>query len=154
MVIDHSAYAKGPAGVYVTVEFLDDSFGRLGIEYDRAGPNDKLADRYVAADNALRLANTGTWRRAVFHLPDLRLGHGQNWGADFRLTGRRIAVRRITVSARPPADYVPGRSNNEPAIRALAVERPSGMELTFGNDASASDAPLYRAVGHQRRELC
>ena len=145
VIVDHPAYAKGPVDVYVTVEFLDESFGRLGLEYDRGG-NDGLAGHYVAAGEAIRLADSAIWRQGVYHLPALRLGHGQNWGADFRLTGRRLAVRRISISPRSPAGYDPLRSNNEPAFRALAVTRPAGMELTFGNDATAGDAPLYKAL--------
>ncbi len=146
VVVDHPAYTKGPVDVYVTIEFLDEALGRLGLEYDRAGGKDGLADRYVAAGDALRLTDSGSWRQGVFHLPALRLGHGQNWSADFRLTGRRVAVRRISVSAQPPAGYDPDRTNNEAALRALAVGRPPGMELTFGNDATPTDAPLYKAL--------
>lgn len=146
VVIGHPAYTRGPVDVYVTVEFLDENPGRLRLEYDRTGGADQPAARYVAAGETLLLTGSNAWRQAVFHLPDLRLGHGQNWGADFRLIGRRLAVRRITVSPKPPAGYVPGRSNNEPALRALAVTRRPGMELTFGNDASPSDAALFRAL--------
>ena len=131
VVIDHPAYTKGPVDVYVTVEFLDQSFGQLGLEYDRAGGKGGLADRYVPAGEALRLLDSGTWRQAVFHLPALRLGHGQNWGADFRLTGRRLTVRRITVSARRPAGYAPAdAADDEPWLKPYTGPSRSEVDAT------------------------
>ena len=144
--IDHPSYAKGPVDVFVTVEFLDEAIGRLGLEFDRAGGTGGHADRYVEAGDAILLTGSGTWRRGVFHLPALRLGRGQNWGTDFRITGRRVAVRRISVSPRPPAGYDPDRPHNEEGLRAVAVRRAPGMELTFGNDAGPTEAALYKAL--------
>ena len=128
VIVDHPAYAKGPVDVYVTVEFLDESFGRLGLEYDRGG-NDGLAGHYVAAGEAIRLADSAIWRQGVYHLPALRLGHGQNWGADFRLTGRRLAVRRISISG-----SIAGRLRPASLEQRTGFPRP-GRHAAGGNGA-------------------
>ena len=145
VVIDHPAYAQGPVDAYVNVEVFDDTFGRLTIQYDRDSPSPDIQTKYTAAGDTMLLTGARQWRRATFHLPDLRLGHGQNGGADFRLQGG-YAFRRIALSTRRPEGYDPQQPLDPDALRSLAVERPPGMELTFGNDASPADAAIFRAL--------
>jgi hypothetical protein len=146
VAIDHPAYAQGPVDMYVVVEVWDERFGRISIQYDKDDPSPGVASKYTAAGDTLLLTGSGRWRQGVFHLPALRLGHGQNMGADFRLAGHDFAVRRITVTPRPPAGYAPDQPLDPEALRNIAVARPAGMELTFGNDASPADAALFKAL--------
>ncbi len=146
VAVNHPAYLPGPRDLYVTAEVYDAAFGRLALQYDKAAATPTLESRYAAAEGSLLQLGGGTWRRAVFHLPAARLAHGQNGGADFRLDGPRLAVRAITVSPRRPADYAANQSPDAATLRALAVKRPPGMELTFGNDAHAADAAVFKAL--------
>jgi Glycosyl hydrolase family 14 len=104
-----------------------------------------INSKYTSANDTLLLTSSRQWRRATFHLPALRLGHGQNGGADFRLQGR-YAFRSITLTRRRPEGYDPQQPIDPDALRSLAVERPPGMELTFGNDASPTDAAIFKAL--------
>jgi hypothetical protein len=146
VAIDHPAYEQGPRDVYVVVEVWGERFGRISIQYDKDSPSPSIATKYTAAEDTLLLTGSGRWRRGVFHLPGLRLGHGQNFAADFRLAGRDFAVRSITVTPRRPAGYDPDQPLDSEALRGLAVARPPGMELTFGNDAGPADAALFKAL--------
>ena len=145
VVVDHPAYAQGPVDAYVTVEVFDDTFGRILIQYDRDSPAPDISTKYTSGNDTMLLPGSRQWRRATFHLPALRLGHGQNGGADFRLQGR-YAFRNITLTTRRPAGYDPQQPLDPDALRSLTVERPPGMELTFGNDASPADAAIFRAL--------
>lgn len=146
VAIDHPAYHQGPADLYVVAEVFDDMVGRLTLQYDKAALEPNIGTKYSAASDTLLLTGSGTWRRGVFHLPDLRLGHGQNGGADFRFAGSGVAFRRITVTQSRPAGYDPDQPNDPQALRHIAVSRPPGMELTYGNDANAADAALFKAL--------
>ena len=140
------AYAPGPRDVYVTVEVFDDRVDFLRLEYDKAVPDVTLRSKYSSLRSPTLLAKSGTWRGATFHLPDLRMGRGQNGGADFRLVAEGVAVRRVVVSSTPPAGFSEDVVDAE-SLRMLKVERPRGMELTFGNDATPLDAALFSALG-------
>jgi Beta-galactosidase len=144
--IDDPAYANGPRDLYVIIEVYDDAFTWLRLQYDKAGTPGDVADKYARCPDNLLLTGTGGWRRGVFHLPAARLGHGENGNTDFRLCAQGLAVRRITVTARRPDGYEAGQAVSAESLRALCVERPAGMELTFGNDATPADAALFKAL--------
>ena len=131
-----------------------DEIGRISIQYDKDDPAPDVASKYTAAGDTLLLTGSGQWRRGVFHLPALRLGHGQNMGRGFPL-GRPRLCRPQHHGHAAPAGRV--RSPDQPldpeALRNIAVARPTGMELTFGNDAGPADAACSRPVRDQRREL-
>ncbi len=146
VAIEHPSYQRGPVDVYVVAEVFDDTIGRLARFYDKDSPAPNLQTKYSPAGDTMLLVGTKTWRRGIFHLPDLRLGHGQNSGADFRFAGAKVALRRITVTPRRPADYDPDHPVPADVLQHLAVVRPSGMELTYGNDASPADAALFKAL--------
>ena len=146
VVVNHPDWAQGPVDAYVVAEVLDDVMGRVSVQYDQAGTVAKPGSKYAGAGETMLLTGSGKWRQGVFHLPALRLGHGQNGGADFRLAGRNLAVRRITVTAKQPAGYDPDQPLDAEALRGIAVTRPPGMELTYGNDASPADAALFKAL--------
>ena len=134
-------WTNGPvADAWAVFEVFDDRVARVGVQYDRSSP-DAPADRYAESPRSGWLVGSRAWRRVAFPLPGLSLRHGQNHGADFRLHGRDLAVRRIELTDRRPPEA------DAPAVPpVLAVHRPPGMELTFGNDASAEDAAVFRML--------
>lgn len=146
VIVDHPDFARGPRDVHVTVEFFDDEFGRLAVQYDKASTTPTVATKYTDSGHGALLTGSKRWRRAVFPLAGLRMAHGQNQGADFRLVGPNVAVRKITLGANPPAGYDPDQPLDREALAALAVNRPPGMELTLGNDANSTDAAIYKAL--------
>ncbi len=146
MIVDHPEYARGPRDVFVTVEVFDDAFRRVALQYDKARPSPNLDTKYTDSGHVMLLTGSKRWRRGVFPLLGLRLGHGQNNGADFRLVAPNVAVRKITLSNAAPAGYDPDHAIDREALDALAVNRPPGMALTFGNDASPDDAAIYKAL--------
>ncbi|MGO9466865.1 MAG: beta-galactosidase [Isosphaeraceae bacterium] len=146
VIVDHPDYARGPRDVYVTVEVLDDAFGRLALQYDKASATPNLGTKYTDSGHVMLLTGSMRWRRGVFPLRGLRLGHGQNQGADFRLVAPSVAVRKITLGPVPPAGYDPDHPIDREALHALSVNRPPGMALTLGNDANPDDAAIYKAL--------
>ena len=144
--ITHPAYAKGPFDLYVTVEAFDEAFAQIKLQYDRDVATPTIETKYSDGEGTLLFTGSQRWRRGIIYLPAARLGHGQNFNADFRLAARNLAVRRITVSPRKPEGYDPDQSIDAETLRSLRVNRAPGMELTFGNDASRTDAAIYAAL--------
>jgi hypothetical protein len=150
----HYMYVKAdegrvPAGcydAYLAVEFYDDQAIVAYVQYDKV-PVDKAKNSfYTAADDVIVGFDSRQWRRAVIHLPDARLGHGQNQGADLRLCVDGLAVRRIELLWSRPADYHPG--GVDPArLEASRVHIGRGMELTFGTDTGRGQAAVLRSLG-------
>jgi hypothetical protein len=157
---------SGPA--YVAVEYLDRALvGNVGLEYDGADPGrGPVEGAYAPADEAVggyRLG-TGKWRRTAFRLAQPRFAHRQNLGADFRLTGGGLWVRRVELSTAKPADWdalARGPAETVPAVVRIG----KGMELTIGgfDAARAHDAagsiralearlPLMKAHGMTSHE--
>ena len=144
--IDHPAYKQGPADVYAVAEVFDDGVARISVQYDKAASTPDSASKYTSVDATVLLVGSRKWRTLCFHLPELRLGHGQNHGADFRFAAPHVAFRRIMVTSRRP-EGVGVEEGIDPAIlRDIAVTRAPGMELTFGGDAGTADAALFKAL--------
>ncbi len=137
--------AQVPAGrydAYATIDFLDEDPGIFPIEYDAVA--DKPSPYMTAQDSIVRFG-TATWRRAIVHLPDARFGHGENWGADFRICGGRLTVRRVEVSFVRPDDYSPGGVR---VPEKLPQRAGPGMEMTLGAlEVGFPEAALARALG-------
>lgn len=144
--IKHPAYQQGPVDLYVTAEVLDDLVGQFHLQYDCQSARPDLQSRYTKADQVLMLVNSGQWRTARFFLPQASLQHGQNNHADFRLCLAGMAVRAITVSPRKPAGFNPDEPLDAETLKRFQVKRAPGMEVTFGNDASPSEAAVYKAL--------
>jgi hypothetical protein len=145
--IEDPAYAaRAPLDLYVAVDIIDDAFNRVSLEYDRQNASPNLGSCYTMARQNSVCLGQGGQRRLFFHLPEHRLGHGENHGTDFRLCGSGLAVRRIEVSAQRPAGYVEVSGIDAASLAALQTERPAGMELTLGNDATATDAAIFQAL--------
>ncbi|MEI8287918.1 MAG: beta-galactosidase [Verrucomicrobiota bacterium] len=146
VAINHPAYRAEPTDLFVTVEVLDDLAGNLTIQYDRQSAVPTLETRYAKAEQVLILGNTGKWRKGYFHLTAASLQHGENHHADFRLCLTGLAVRSIAVSTRKPAGFNPDEPLDAETLQQFRVARAPGMELTFGNDASPTEAALYKAL--------
>jgi hypothetical protein len=139
--VDHASWTHGPVDAWAVLDVFDDRVARVGLHYDRASASGGARDPYAEAPRSCWLTGGRAWRRIVFPLPGLALGHGQNHGADFRLHARGLAVSRIELTDTKPPD---ADASAVPA--GLAVRRPGGMELTFGNDASPEDAAVFRML--------
>jgi hypothetical protein len=146
VAIDHPAYRQGPVDLYVSAEVFDDGVARVSMQYDRAAERPNIGTYYTAADNAYLLVGSGGWRTLHFFLPQTRLGHGQNGGADFRFTAPGVAFRKIAASVTRPANFDVAQTLDAEALRSVAVTRGPGMELTYGNDAGEADAALFKAL--------
>ncbi|MDD4061496.1 MAG: beta-galactosidase [Kiritimatiellae bacterium] len=146
VAIDHPDYRQGPVDVYVSAEAYDDGVSRVSLQYDKDAEHPNLGTCYTAGEKTYLLVGSGRWRTLHFFLPQLRLGHGQNHGADFRFAAPDIAFRKISVSPVRPAGFSAEQAIDPEALRQVAVARPLGMELTFGNDATDADAALFKAL--------
>ena len=146
VAIDHPAYKRGPADLYVSAEVFDDTVSRLTLQFDQAAERPNVGTRYTSADTTCLLVGSGRWRTLHFYLPQLRLGHGQNNGADFRFSAPNVAFRTIKVSASCPEGFSTDQAADPETLRHVAVKRDPGMELSFGNDASVADAALFKAL--------
>ena len=146
VAINHPAYKRGPVDLYVSAEVFDDSVSRLALQFDQEAERPSIGTRYTSADTTYLLFGSGRWRTLVFYLPKLRLGHGQNNGADFRFSAPNVAFRTIKVSASRPEGFSVEQAADPETLRQVAVKRDPGMALTFGNDAGAADAALFKAL--------
>jgi len=89
------------------VDVLDSAPGELRLEFDGSDARAPFQGAYTSSPEVVALSGSGTWRTAVFSLPDARLRNSQSGGADFRLdTGAAgIAVRRVQI-VRPGLEAV------------------------------------------------
>ena len=70
---------KNASSVTVTVTYYDNSNGNVTLQYS--------ADSETYKSVSVAKGNTGTLNTAVFTITDANFAGGQNYGADFRLTG-------------------------------------------------------------------
>ena len=146
--IDDRSYEQAaPLDVYVSVEVADDEFNRVSAQYDQARAGNRAGANYAKAEGGAILTGQGGWQTLHFRLARARIGHGQNHGTDFRLCARGLAVASIRVAAAEPPGFRLDAGVSQETLRALAVARPAGMELTVGNDAGDADAKILRALG-------
>ena len=146
VVIDHPAYRQGSADLYVSAEVFDDVVARVSMQYDRAAEQPDISTKYTYADSTCLLVGQQRWRTLHFRLPAARLGRGQNHGADFRFNATGVAFRNIRVGTARPEGFDAVATLDPETLRSVAVTRSPGMELTFGNDANAVDAALFKAL--------
>ena len=89
------------------VDVFDGAPGELRLQFDGSDESAPFEGAYTSSPEVFALSGSGTWRTAVFSLPDARLRNSQNGGADFRLdTGAAgIAIRRVRI-VRPGLEAV------------------------------------------------
>ena len=143
---DAARVAPGDYDTYVVVEYFDDKPQIGRVVYDAAPVVQEKNTFYTAANDLLLLIGSGQWRRAVLHLPHARFGHGQNGGADLRLCGQALAVRRIEIVFSKPKDYRQG-GFDAALIAKLRTRIGAGIELDLGCDATEAEASLYKMLG-------
>lgn len=141
--VDDSFIRGGENEVYITIEYYDD-FGPFTIQYD--APNNP----YKGLPMEFRLGSY-RWQRITFHIQDAHFANRQNLGADFRIfaPSNRIYIHKVEVSKTRPPDYDPeGRVKQIMKESKFTVVAPvKGREVTFGNDATESQAALFKALG-------
>lgn len=143
---DEGLISAGCHDVYLAVEFFDDRLGMTRVQYDKTPVDRSQNSFYTAADDVILGVDSRQWHKVVVHLPDARLGHSQNHGADLRLCGEGLAVRRIDILFSRPSDYCEG--GVIPAqLESSRTRIGPGMELTFGNDTGVGQAALLRTLG-------
>jgi len=102
----HDDFVKALGGkCYVVVEYLDNSYGWINLEYDSG----KGAYRPAVAAGNLMLS-TGKDRQALYVLPEARFKGRQKSNTDFRLCIQGdVLLKSISVSSieNDPAQYVP-----------------------------------------------
>ncbi|MBC7328508.1 beta-galactosidase [bacterium] len=141
--VSDSFLMGGKNEVYITIEYYDD-FGPFTIQYD--APDNPYKDLPME----LRLGSY-KWQKITFHISDAHFANRQNWQADFRIysPGTRIYIHKVEVSKEKPASYNPERRlldiMQESKFKPVTPVR--GREVTFGNDASESQAVLFKALG-------
>lgn len=143
--VDDAQVPAGHYDAYLTVDYFDRALGTMQVQYDKA-VGGTSNPRYAAAEDMIVMVGSGRWQRAVLRLPDARMGGGQNFNADLRLCCTDVAIRRLELSFKKPAGYVPG--GLDPAVLdRIRTSRQPQMELTFGCDGGPAQALLFRALG-------
>jgi len=141
--VDDSFIFGGKNEVYITMEYFDD-FGPFTIQYD------SVDKPYKDLPMEMRLGSY-KWQKITFHIKDAQFSNRQNWQADFRIFApwNKIYIHSVEVSRERPKDYDPERRilkiMQESKLKpAKSIE---GREITFGNDASESQAALFKSLG-------
>ena len=133
-----------PASVFVTVEYFDDTLGGfVTLEYDSA-TGDTISDKYRHAESRAGGWTLGTrvWRRAYYELKRPRFAGRQNCGADFRLSGARLYIKRVALTTRKPQDWA--KVNTMPKVNIEPkVKIGAGGQLIIGgfDPARPGDVP-------------
>jgi len=142
---DDTRVPAGQYDAYLTVDYFDHGLGTIQVQYDKASGSG-ANPRYATAEDMIVMVGSGQWQRTVLRLPDARMGNGQNFQADLRLSGKDVAIRRLELSFTRPAGYVPGGMDRAVLDKIRTIGRPE-MELTFGCDGGPAQALLFRALG-------
>ncbi len=142
--IDNECKRTLPGPVYLVVEYFDDSVGvMLTAEYDSA-KGDALSDKYCHADDRAGGWTLGLrqWRRAYFEFRRPRFANRQNCGADFRLSGPRLFIRRVQVTLTRPGDWSEVQTMPKVTIEPKVKIGPGGQLIIGGFDpARPEDVP-------------
>ena len=147
--IDRARKQSLGAAVYALVEYYDDVVGGLlTLEYD-SKLGDALSDRYCHAESRAGGWTLGTkrWRMAYFEMRSPRFANRQNCGADFRLGGTRLYVRRIRLTTRRPSDWEKVSVVPHVEIKPKVKIGAGGQLIIGGFDpATARDVPHQTAA--------
>lgn len=144
---DRKRAIGGP--VYLLVEYYDDTLGGMvTAEYD-SSTGDETTDKYRHAENRAGGWTLGTkqWRMAYLELRQPRFANRQNCGADFRLSGTRLYIRRVRITAKRPADWKKVATMPRIDIKPKVKIGPGGQLIIGGFDpARAGDVPNQTAA--------
>lgn len=87
--------------IEVTIDYFDEGYGSLAVEYDRAGvePEHPCSECYVP-QTVTPLNNTKTWKSVTFNISDATFNNNQKWGTDLRITAYDTPIFLRSVSIR------------------------------------------------------
>lgn len=125
--------------VYVEVVYWDEAPGeRISLQYD-SSTGSSLRDHYVGCEAQAGGWRLGSkrWRTVLFELRKPRLAHGQNLGADFRLTGSGLYVRSVRVYTERPREWAALSKVPVMDLKPLVHIGPGGQLIMGGKDPSS-----------------
>ncbi len=143
--VSERLFAPGDHTIYLTVDLFDDAPQLVTVQYDHVAAAPTLTTKYHPGP-AMVLLGSGQWVRRTVRLDHARLGKGQNHRTDLRLCGR-VTVARVEVADTPPVGFDAAQPVPAEELRRLQVAAGPGIEVTFGNDADAASALLFRTLG-------
>ena len=130
--------AKIGSDAYLVVDFLDQGLGQVGTQYN------STKEQYARGEGFI-LLGTGKWQRSLIRLTGVRFRGLQNAGADFRLDGAAVISRLEVYNDNPGLDLPSASERVKEAFKNMV--QPDGMFYTFGNDATGTSGPFYKALG-------
>ena len=92
--VEESFRPADPRDFRLEIEYFDESFGAIELEYDGTDPNAPFGGAYTKTTTVLKLTGDGKWKKATFQLPKAVFVGSQNSGADFRISllGEKLAI--------------------------------------------------------------
>ncbi len=141
--LDPETRAKANGSLYLLIDFLDAGMGLARLQYNAPGNPYQQGPGYL-------LINSGKWNRCLWHVDDAAPQGLQNAGADFRIAfAGPVTVASIELHrAKPDVDVPTNKQRlDEFLAEQPAARRPGNMFYTLGNDADASMAYFYKALG-------
>jgi len=99
-VIDQTFKQRSVKNVEITVEYFDEGFGTLGLQFDASGSKKNRHAAYTDSGIAISLFDSKTWKQATFPVHNAAFENSQNSGSDFRLTVSppELSVHRVTAT--------------------------------------------------------
>ena len=98
--IDPTFKKRSPKNVIIDIEFYDQGFGRLGLQYDASRAREHPNSAYTMLDRFEWLNDSHQWRIASFRVQNASFEGAQNSGSDFRflISPPDLYVRRVSVT--------------------------------------------------------
>lgn len=98
-VIDSSFKRRGAEDVDITIDYFDQGFGTLGLQFDATGSKKFRSPAYADTGTTISLWDTKEWKTATFRVRNASFKNSQNSGSDFRFVVQPpdLYVRRVTV---------------------------------------------------------
>ena len=99
-VIDPSFKRKGAGNVDISIDYYDQGFGTLGLQFDATGSKKFRSPAYADVGTTISLWDTKEWKTATFRVRNASFKNSQNSGSDFRFVVQPpdLYVRRVTVT--------------------------------------------------------
>ncbi|MCX7014650.1 MAG: beta-galactosidase [Candidatus Sumerlaeota bacterium] len=128
---DGANVPAGPVDAYLTVEYFDDEFSGIQVQYDGFSEKGDRVGHYVRAEDFFVALGSGAWRRATARLPGLCASEMWDKRGNLRLERKGLAVRRVEVAFTRPAEYIEGGFDPR-SLGAVRVHAGPGVEVVTG----------------------
>jgi len=140
--VENRFLPERPCSLYVEVDYFSERLGSFSIQYDSS------RSPYTQGDTELMLPEK-RWETRCFLIRDALFESRENHGSDFRFHAvGGVPFGAVRVSTTPPMSFTSRASAKERIRNSMKINHcPKEMEYTFGNDATESTAPLFRALG-------